>query len=123
MTATAVLLNDLDTLNSYGSFPPSTYVDRLISGKPILAIGYKVIRPWVSFRYPIETEMSRTYITEVSFTNSKIQFYPQTPLGKKLYSLRKEAIASGIKLLSEEEVLEEIMRRRGELVDDKEDLY
>ena len=67
--------------------------------------------------------MSKTHIKEVSFLSSKTDFFPRTPLGKKLYSLRKKAIASGLKLLSEEEVLEEIMRRRGELVDDKEDLY
>ena len=41
------------------------------------------------------------------------EFVPKTELGKKLYALRMQAIASGMKLLSQDEVLEEVKRRRG----------
>jgi len=36
----------------------------------------------------------------------------KTELGKKLFALRVRAIKEGIKLLSEDEVLEEVARRR-----------
>lgn len=42
-------------------------------------------------------------------------FKPQTALGKQLWEIRQQAIAKGMKLLSQDEILEEIRRRRGEL--------
>ena len=42
-------------------------------------------------------------------------FTPRTELGKRLAALRAKAVLTGMKLLSEEEVLEEVKRRRGEL--------
>jgi len=39
-----------------------------------------------------------------------------------LASLRRRAVASGMRLLSEDEVLEEVRRRRGELENDEADL-
>ena len=47
----------------------------------------------------------------------------KTDLGKRLYALRTTAVVSGIRLLSEEEVLDEVKRRRGELEEDEKDLY
>jgi hypothetical protein len=118
--ATAVtIVNDLATHKSYVSFPPPDYEDKAIAGEP----HFPIAALWVFLRYPIEKEMSSTYITEIYSPISRMEFAPQTPLGKRLYYLRKKAIASGIRLLSEEEVSEEIMRRRGDLTDDKEDLY
>ena len=47
-------------------------------------------------------------------------FIPRTALGKKLASLRNRAMTSGMKLRTENEVLEEVKRRRGELnIDEK----
>lgn len=48
-----------------------------------------------------------------NITAEKIIFVPKTVLGKKLLSLRNKAIISGMKLLSEDEVLEEVKHRRG----------
>lgn len=42
-------------------------------------------------------------------------FIPRTALGLKLMSLRNRAIASGMKLWSENEILTEVKRRREEL--------
>ena len=50
-------------------------------------------------------------------------FVPRTPLGKRLVVLRRKAIQAGMKLLTEDEVLEEVRRRRGELEDDEANLY
>ena len=44
---------------------------------------------------------------------------PRTTLGRKLLDVRNRAIKSGIKLLSADEALEEVRRRRGELEDDE----
>jgi len=47
------------------------------------------------------------------------RFTPRTELGEKLLAIRNKAIAKGMKLLTEDEVLEEVKRRRGE-IEDKE---
>ncbi|MBF0460807.1 MAG: hypothetical protein HQL87_05365 [Magnetococcales bacterium] len=41
-------------------------------------------------------------------------FHPQTDLGRRLWEIRQRAIASGMKLLSQDEVLAEVRQRRGE---------
>jgi hypothetical protein len=41
------------------------------------------------------------------------EFAPQTPLGKKLWEIRQRAIAEGMKLLTEEELEQELAERRG----------
>ena len=45
-------------------------------------------------------------------------FVSRTSLGRKLLSLRIRAIRAGMRLLSADEVLEEVRRRRGELDDE-----
>ncbi len=40
-------------------------------------------------------------------------FIPKTPLGKKLWKIRQRAIASGLKLLNEDEIEQELAARRG----------
>jgi hypothetical protein len=47
----------------------------------------------------------------------KAEFIPKTALVKKLVDIRRRAIASGMKLLSSDEILDEIHRRRGEVED------
>jgi len=42
-------------------------------------------------------------------------YYPKTELGKKLMTLRNQAIAKGLPLLNADEIIEEISRRRGEI--------
>lgn len=49
-------------------------------------------------------------------------FVPKTELGKKLLEIRMRAIAKGMKLLTTDEILEEVRRRRGELEDEDADL-
>lgn len=45
------------------------------------------------------------------------EFVPQTPLGKKLWEIRQQAIAQGMQLLSEEELEQELAERRGGYVE------
>ncbi len=60
---------------------------------------------------------------EVIPADREAEFIPRTALGNKLLSLRTKAISAGMNLLSEEEVLEEVQRRRGELDDNETDIY
>lgn len=74
---------------------------------------YQPNNPWVN--YEIGIKRSTNTITNISSISSiDVGFVPATPLGKKLLALRKKAIAKGMKLLDEDEILEEISRRRGE---------
>jgi hypothetical protein len=49
----------------------------------------------------------------------KMRFVPRTNFGKKLLELRKKAIDEGMRLLSEDEVLEEVRCRRGDQNNDE----
>lgn len=54
-------------------------------------------------------------VTQVIASREPGVFVPRTALGMKLAYLRNRAITSGMRLLTEDEVLEEVKRRRGEL--------
>lgn len=41
------------------------------------------------------------------------EFVPQTPMGKKLWEIRQKIVESGVPLLSEEELEQELAERRG----------
>lgn len=64
---------------------------------------------------PVGMERGNQQITVVNFSGEREEFIPRTALGEKLLSLRNRAVASGMRLLSEDEVLEEVWHRRGEL--------
>lgn len=46
-------------------------------------------------------------------TETESEYVPQTPLAKKLWEIRQRAIASGLQLLSEAEIEQELAERRG----------
>jgi hypothetical protein len=62
-------------------------------------------------------------MTVMTLAKKRDAFAPRTALGAQLLSIRNRAITSGMKLLSEEEVLEEVRRRRGELENGEADIY
>jgi len=45
--------------------------------------------------------------------NTEKEFLPQTPLAKKLWSIRQNAIAAGMKLFPESELEQELAELRG----------
>ena len=51
--------------------------------------------------------------SEPETTPPESDFVPQTPLGKKLWQIRQRAISSGLQLLNEEEIEQELAARRG----------
>jgi hypothetical protein len=66
---------------------------------------------------------TRSSVTVLSFPEGKEEYVPRTPLGRKLLQIRKKAIQAGMKLLSADEILEEVRRRRGEIESGEEDVY
>lgn len=77
---------------------------------------------WVNFVLPLREEDMSYRSTEIIFPEVIEAFVPRTPLGRKLLSLRIQAIQAGMKLLSVDEVLEEVRKRRGELEDNEADV-
>lgn len=58
-----------------------------------------------------------SYVTKLEIKSQPTPAYiPRTALGERLLALRNKAIAKGMRLLSTDEVLEEVARRRGEIV-------
>jgi len=120
MPGTMILSNEISArMSSSVLLPPDVW-----SGSPERqreAVD-RSFSPWIVFASPVGREKSTSQATEiVSFW--KAAFTPRTDLGKRLYVLRTKAITAGMKLLSEEEVLEEVKRRRGEVEDYETDLH
>ena len=46
-------------------------------------------------------------------------FIPRTPLAKRLWELRQEVLASGVPLLSLDEIRQELQDRRGGVLDEE----
>ncbi|MFH0824564.1 MAG: hypothetical protein V2B18_17560 [Pseudomonadota bacterium] len=76
-------------------------------------------RAWIDLSLPLGKERMSCRITEVGLAVRSESFIPRTRLGEKLLRLRNQAVAEGLELLSEDEVIEEIKRRRGELKGDE----
>lgn len=51
--------------------------------------------------------------SESETTSTESDFVPQTSLGKKLWQTRQRAISSGLQLLNEDEIEQELATRRG----------
>jgi len=77
--------------------------------------------PWMVIIRPVEEERSTCQSLNVFLSRWETVFTPRTELGRRLYTLRTKAVEAGMKLLSEEEVLEEVKRRRGESEEDEKE--
>lgn len=123
MTETMTMANELSRRSSSGTVLP-LYCEAWARSSEIREhIDYQRRPRWITIEFPIGIERSTSQATEVTLANWNVEFIPRTALGKKLLLLRKRAIASGIQMLSAEEVLEEVKRRRGELQNHETDLY
>jgi hypothetical protein len=58
-------------------------------------------------------EYVETLKSESASAASELEYIPKTPLAKKLWAIRQEAIASGMKLLNSTEIEQELAERRG----------
>ena len=67
-------------------------------------------------------EDTKTVETPDTATNGEVTqvFAPRTPLGKKLWELRKKQLASGEPLLTLDEVRREVQTRRGGIADEED---
>jgi hypothetical protein len=48
-----------------------------------------------------------------------LSFIPRTPLAKRLWELRQEVLASGMPLLTLDEIRQELQARRGGVLDEE----
>lgn len=72
--------------------------------------------------WPVGMERGSWQITVVNFPGERGEFIPRTALGARLLSLRNRAVASGMRLLSEDEILDEVRHRRGEFGNGESDV-
>lgn len=66
---------------------------------------------------PLEAQERVLKFAQSLRLQTSTEFVPQTPLGKKLWEIRQQAIAQGMQLLSEEELEQELAERRGGYVE------
>ena len=77
----------------------------------------------ILFVLPVREEDMSCRRTKIIFPEVMEEFVPRTELGRKLLALRNQAIQAGMKLLPEDEILEEVRRRRGEVEENEADIY
>lgn len=111
----------ISRVSSGMTFPPplSAGPGRYETAMPAL----RAAPPWVDFVFPVGREQSTNQITKGRTAEWVGEFIPRTDLGKRLVALRSKAIAAGMLLLDEDEILEEVRRRRGEIEGDEADLH
>ena len=121
-TLTERLTSDRAARESSGVlFPP--YLEGWTGyNEPLPAESQDGVVLWVNFVLPFREEDMSYRSTKIIFPGTAEAFMPRTPLGKRLVALRRKAIQAGMKLLTEDEVLEEVRRQRGELEDDEADV-
>lgn len=122
-TLTERLTSDWVAMTTSGVLFPTYPEEGPGSSEPPLQESRRRTTSWVNFVLPVPDEKMSWRNTKIAVSEIAEGFVPRTPLGKQLLSLRNKAIRSGMKLLSADEVLEEVKRRRGELEDDEADLY
>jgi hypothetical protein len=122
MGVTLTLVDDpISRVSSGMTFPPPLFDG---FGRYETAISaLRAAPPWVDFVFPVGMEQSTNQITKGRTTEWVGGFIPRTDLGKRLVALRNKAIAAGMLLLDEDEILEEVRRRRGEIEGDEADLH
>ncbi len=124
MNGTMTLTDEISGRMTGSVLFPSPWVDwpGLVEQRREAAIR-KVSVPWIVFFSPAEQVRSTCQSMNVFPSQWETVFTPRTELGRRLYALRNKAVAAGMKLLSEEDVLEEVKRRRGEIGKNETDLY
>lgn len=122
-TLTERLTSDWAAVTTSGVLFPTYFEEGPGSSERPLPENRRRATLWVNFVLPVREEDMSRRSTEIVFPEITEEFVPRTPLGKKLLSLRIRAIQAGMTLLSADEVLEEVRRRRGELENDETDLY
>ena len=123
VTLTERLTNELAAETASGVLFPRYLQEWPGSSERPLPEDRRRAAQWVNLVLPVREEDMSYRSTEIVFPEVTEEFVPRTPLGSKLLSLRIRAIQAGMTLLSTDEVLEELRRRRGELEDNDTDLY
>jgi len=123
VTLTERLTSDWAARKAIGVFSPIYPQELPGYSEHLLTESWRRAASWVNFVLPAREEDMSYRSTEIICPEMTEEFVPRTPLGRKLLSLRIQAIRAGMRLLSADEVLEEVRRRRGELEADEADVY
>jgi hypothetical protein len=102
----------VDTVNVYAEAEESaTIISILPKNEVVVALSQK--EQWIQIQFAdyVFGEIKTGWVQE-SYLQSL--FTPKTPLVKKLMVLKQQAIAEGMVLLNEDQILEEVKQRRGE---------
>jgi hypothetical protein len=86
-------------------------------GKIFMAKEEELLEQWRGLP-PDKQQEVLEFVNHLKSASEKLppsDFVPKTPLSKKLWQIRQGAIASGLKLLNEEEIEREVAARRGGL--------
>lgn len=124
MTLTECLTQNSRSRNTHAvAFPPASGSWVALNGRhSIFALSPEMASWQGHILWPVGMERGSSQITVVSLPSKREEFIPRTSLGSKLLALRNRAIASGMRLLSEDEVLNEVRRRRGEFENGEADV-
>ncbi|MBW1974886.1 MAG: hypothetical protein JRI45_04865 [Deltaproteobacteria bacterium] len=125
MTLTEIATTDLAAQTSQVRLPEhfgEKYFETEAGQRKCDVQGWPMPAPWVRLVLSAPEENMSYRSTEIIFPEVTEDFVPRTPLGRKLLSLRMQAIQAGMRLLNADEVLEEVRRRRGEVQDNEADL-
>ncbi len=123
VTLTERLTGEWDVRAAYGALFSTYYPQWPGRSERLIAESWRRATSWVNFVLPVREEDMSYRSTEIVIPEITEEFVPRTPLGRKLLSLRIRAIQAGMTLLSADEVLEELKRRRGEIEDNEANLY
>ena len=124
MTLTESLTQNSQSRNTHAvAFTPAAGPWARPNGQFSLFGLFHEAAPWQGYvLWSNNMEKGSWQTTVVTSTGKREEFIPRTTLGSKLLALRNRAIASGMRLLSEDEILEEVRHRRGELENGEADL-
>jgi len=124
MTLTECLKQDSQSLNTNAvAFTPAYGLRVRSDGRRSIFGLFPETASWQGhFFWPVGMEKGSWQITLVNSPGEREEFIPRTALGTKLLSLRNRAVASGMRLLSEDEILDEVAQRRGEFGNGKSDV-
>lgn len=122
MTITEYLTNNFSARKTYGVIDFTAGYRPQVGIYPQYSNTTQIHSTHITFIFPVGKEEASYQVTGVALGEA-MEFIPRTDLGRALASIRKRAIDAGMKLLNEEEVLEEIKIRRGELNTEDTDLH
>ena len=123
MTITEDITGSWTAMMSYGAVVPWTSWGHSAGEEGISTSDRTISKKWIIVFINLENNAMSHPVVDLYFPEIAEIFWPRTSLGRRLLAIRRKAIQAGMKLLTEDRVLEEVRRRREEREEDEADLY